>query len=527
MSSTARSVRGHLLRAAFAWLLAGVALGILASPVTASQGPARYIYEVCDSALPGGNTAGVKFVGSAENLTLNNTCATPNGSLGISDAKPASPGYSYWSVPIPPPAGGRIESLTLSAEACGRVPGSTIFDYEPGWPTNCTGESQRTFYLSSKSSPLNASIYLGCNSSCASGDFVYAHYLAATEVDPVAPRLAALAGSLLSGKTLRGHEGLSAEATDEGGGLTEVEALVNGQPVGQPYAPHCNIAQVANPSVVGTVASSVPPCPSAIKAGWTLDTAAYPFQEGSNSVQVCASDFASLSQPNTGCSGAQTVNVDNSCTESPVGGGEVLSAGFAGSHDEEVTVPFEHSARVDGTLADREGGAIRGATICVQMQTPGVDRELVPVATTTTDAQGHFSYRVPPGPNRRVLVGYRHDTFQLAKSMRYFAHAKPTLRLKPGRVSSGGRIRIVGKVPEPQAAGCVVVLQASALNSSRWFTFHRATANDRGVFHSSYRFDATRSTTTYRIRAVVPRQGGYPWEVGHSKPALVQVRVSP
>lgn len=70
----------------------------------------------------------------------------------------------------------------------------------------------------------------------------------------------------------------------------------------------------------------------------------------------------------------------------------------------------------------------------------------------------------------------------------------------------------------------MVVLQASALHSRRWFTFRQATTNRHGVYRARYRLDATRRPITYRIRAVVPRQRNYPWEKGHSKPALVQVR---
>ncbi len=148
----------------------------------------------------------------------------------------------------------------------------------------------------------------------------------------------------------------------------------------------------------------------------------------------------------------------------------------------------------------------------------------MPVGTATTDAHGHFVYTVPKGPNRRVLVGYRHDSFQVARSIRYYAHAKPTIHISPGRVGHGGGIRIRGKLPGAQGKGRVVVLQASALHSRRWFTFRRATTNKHGVFHGRYRFGATTRTITYRIRAVVPRQRGYPWEVGHSKPALVKVQ---
>jgi hypothetical protein len=500
-----------------------VALGAWAAvPAGASTGPSRYIYEVCDSALPGGGTPEAHFVvNPGVALTGFNNCAQPGGSIGIVETGHVSGTFSFWNLPIAATPGGKIESVTVTGQACSG-PGTLAFAFEQGWPVNCGAESQHVFH-----SGGGGFIYLGCDGNyapgCEAGRSVSAHYMAATEVDSAPPTLASVGGSLLSGDIVRGHQAISAEAADKGGGLSKVSVTVNNLPAAE-TVPNCNLTQANNASVVGTVAVTITPCPVGLKPSWTLDTAAYPFHDGANTVQVCASDFSTIGAPNTTCTTPQSVEVDNSCTESPVVGGEVLSARFAASNSEEITVPFDHPAEVTGELADNAGDPIRGATICVQTQTQGSAGGLVPLGTATTDANGHFSYQLAPGPNRKVLVGYRHDTFQVARSVRYFAHAKPTLRLSPATVKSGGRIRISGTVPGPGAGGRVVVLQASAPHSGRWYTFHRATADPQGVFHSRYRFDATTQTTTYRIRALIPRQAGYPWEAGHSKPALVQVR---
>jgi hypothetical protein len=462
-----------------------------------------------------------------------NSCASPGGSLSISETGQVNSSYSYWSVPIDADPGGYVESLTISGASCNLGPGNDhVFVYEQGWPGSCA-ETQRIFHVNSAPTPYFAgagfSIFMNCDGNygpgCGAGPLVWAHYFAATEVDPTSPSLSSVAGSLLAGGVIRGHQGLAADASDEGGGLSKVAILVNGLPAGQPDVSNCNLVQIKHPSLAGTVAAAVTPCPTSLKPSWTLDTTAYPFQQGVNSVQVCASDFSTLSEPNTTCSAPAAVDVDNSCTESAVVGGQVLSARFARSHREAVTVPYGRPAKVSGELTNDAGDAISGATICVEAQTLGTRHRLKPIATTTTDAHGHFVYAVHPGPDRRLLLGYRHDSFQVARSVLYYAHAKPTLRIAPGEVRAGGRVRISGRVPKPRAAGRVVVLQASALRSSRSYTFHRATTNRHGVFHSRYRFDATTRSVVYRIRAVVPRQHGYPWEVGHSKPALVTVRV--
>jgi hypothetical protein len=323
---------------------------------------------------------------------------------------------------------------------------------------------------------------------------------------------------------LRGHQDLSAAAADVGGGVSRIELSVNGLPAAQPILANCALANVKNPTYEGIVATSPSPCPAKLAASWTLDTAADPFRQGANTVQVCASDYSSLTEANRTCTSPQTVQVDDSCVESAVVGGQVISAQFARNHSEELTVPHGHPARVGGELADQAGDPIGGATICVEMQTQGSRTGPRTVGTATTDVHGHFTYTVAPGPNRRVLIGYRHDSFQVARAIRYYAHAKPTIQVSPGRVGHGAEIRISGRLPGARDRGRVIVLQASALHSRRWYTFRRATTNRDGVYRSRYRFGATTKAVTYRIRAVVPRQHGYPWEVGHSKPALVEVQ---
>jgi hypothetical protein len=520
-----------------AWCLltAALFLVVLGAPSPAGAAPSKFVYELCDSALPGGGNPGLEFSANpGVPIGYFNNCAQPGGSVGLSEYGNTAATFAFLTVSVPATPGGYVEVERISGAAGGLGPGNDhTWIYEAGWPEAGAPEAPRTFYVHSERPTLGGaggsfSLLMNCNGNyapgCSAGPLVYAHYIAATEVDSNAPKLGALRGALLGSGVLRGHQELSAEASDEGGGLSKLEVSVNGLPAAQPIVANCNLAEAKNPSYTGIVAVSPTPCPASLKGSWPLDTAAYPFHDGANSVQVCATDFSTIGAPNRSCSAPQTVITNNSCADSAVAGGEVLSAQFARSHSEEITVPYRRRARVSGELANNAGDAISGATICIETQTQGSRQGLKPVASATTDAHGHFTYIVPPGPNRKVLVGYRHDSFQIAKAIRYYAHAKPTIELSSPQTRTGGEIRIRGKLPGRKAAGRVIVLQASALRSSRWYTFHRATTNRSGVFHSRYRFDATTRNTTYRIRAVVPKQHGYPWEVGHSTPALVEVR---
>jgi hypothetical protein len=511
------------------WLaLSVVALAAMLTPAVseASSTPARFVFEQCDSALPAG---GVPASWWSANPTAAyapfQNCAAPGGAIGIVETGTVSTQFALLDVAVPETPGGFVEAETISA--AGNFYDGNSHVYENGFPTSGAGLLQRNFHIHAERNFFSNGggfvIAMTCSTSCPAGSWIAANYIAATEVDPKAPKVAGVAGSLLGGGVVRGHQTLAAEASDEGGGLSNLSVLANGLPAAAPVLGSCNVFNVSNPSVYGAVAASPTPCPGALKAGWTLDTQAYPFHDGANNVEVCASDYASLGNPNTTCSAPHSVEVDNSCTESPVPGGEVLSAQFAGSDRDTITVAYGKGAVLSGELDDNAGDAISGATICVKSQTLGLQSKPQPVSIVKTDAEGRFDYEVPAGPNREIVIGYRHDSSQVARSVRFYAHAKPSLHVSPSHLKDGSRIHLWGKVPAPAAAGRVVILQANVPGSKRWITFRRATSAAHGDFRSGYRFTSTTRTTAYRFRAVVPSQDDYPWVEGHSKPVKVVV----
>lgn len=505
-----------------------VFLMLSAAPSFANaSGPSQFVVELCDPAISGGNTPGAVFTGNTGFVSPYNNCGQPGGSLGIvafhEFGKDQGP-VNGWTLPVSATPGGGIEALTLSASSCGANQWSEFYVMQPGWPPNCVGEARETFKFKPALPSAVVPIEFNCGGFCPAGSQISARYIAVKEVDPVAPQIATVGGSLLSGQVARGHQTVDAEATDQGGGVSNLELLVNGQQAGNSQ-PACRIAQATNPNILGTVAASPTPCPKTAKASWSVDTASSPFQQGGNSVQVCASDFSSFTTVNKTCSSPQAFSVNNSCAESAVAGGADLSAKFARNHDEEVTVPYNHGANIVGGLMDASGNPVRGATICVEGQIMGVHRETVPIAVETTDAHGHFTYKLKPGPNRRVKVGYRHDSFQVNRLLHFEAHSRPTISLSPSVLGAGGVVHITGKIPGPNAGSRSVAIEAGAPHSHRWYPAGEATTNRHGRYHFNYRFDGTSATTVYGFRAKTSHQGGYSWAPGHSKSAFVKVVV--
>jgi hypothetical protein len=528
MGRSARIVASLLLVAALALTVVGGA----SAYVTPG---ARFVWESCDSALPAGNPPPTPAPGNPGiPISYFDTCAQPGGGVGIQQYGNLSAQFAFWLMEIPATPGGFVESETISAGTAALGPGNDhTFVYENGWPGPNLGETQRTFLLRSAPEPEAPnggafSISWNCDGNyapgCGAGPTVWADHIAVTEVDPNPPKLT-VEGPLLAPGVLRGHQAISAAATDVGGGVSRIEVLVNGLPAPTPALGACAQGSVSNASVRGIVALSPTPCPPTLAGSWSLDTGAPPFQQGANTVQVCAVDFATIGEPNKTCSTATPITVDDSCADSPVPGGQNLSAVFAGNHKETRTVGYGKGAEVTGELSDGAGDAISGATICVLSQTQGSTAAPVPTGTATTDAQGHFTYKVQPGPNRRLLVGYRRDSFQVGRSVDVYTHTRPTIHISPGKVRNGDTILISGKVPGGRlAARRVVVVKAGSLGSKKMYPFGETTTNGKGEWHLKYTFAKTTRKTIYKMEAFVPRQDDFPWEPGHSKAALVEVR---
>jgi hypothetical protein len=273
------------------------------------------------------------------------------------------------------------------------------------------------------------------------------------------------------------------------------------------------------------VSTSPSPCPPTLTANWTLDTASYPFRPGANEVQACASDFATQGEADRSCSAPQAIQVDDSCQESEVAadGASLAVRPGPGAGRRRVNLPFGRSTRISGTLTDPAGDPVAGATICIEAKTERTPTAPTPTGVATTDADGRFTYELAPGPDRLILVGYRHDAFQVSRTFTVRTHAGPTLRVRPRRLRNGGRVRLRGRLPGPAAAGRVIVLQAAVPGRHRWITFRKATTRQRGRFKAMYHFTSTTRKIRYRFRALAPRQSGYPWLQGASRPVTVTV----
>lgn len=343
----------------------------------------------------------------------------------------------------------------------------------------------------------------GCGRSPQAGLFVRdVNMIMSDDVTPAARQR----GELLNGEVQRGIGRLDVSATDIGGGLAYVRILVNGEEVARR-----NLACHGSP---------MQPC--AADSGplaFDLNTQAAPFHDGNNTVQTCATDYGDSG--NSGCSALSNVGVDNSCVDSRVPGGADLSALFARNRKDILGVRAGQGALLAGRLTDSSGAPVAGASLCVREAVPGAGPR--DEGTVKTNADGRYRYGVTPGPNRDLQIGYRFNRKELDRQARFFSKTRPRLKLSRRRTSNGQSIRLFGSIPGPSNNDRVVILQAGYPHSGKWKTFSKARTGPKGDYVAQYRFTSTFQTTAYRMRAVVPKQNGYPYAGGASRARQVKV----
>ena len=354
--------------------------------------------------------------------------------------------------------------------------------------------------------------YGGSDGACdrAEGAHIWLQRVRLTLFDSADPTLT-LGGGLLDAGARSGRQALGVTARDAGSGPRRIDVTVNGTP-----AVSTELDCAMTPAAW---AKRMSPCPSPVTSPIALDTAAAPFRNGPNQVQVCASDLATTGRPNTTCA-TRTVAVDNACPSSPGRGATRLRAAFENGR-RAITVRSGQRPKVSGRLLAAAGSPAAGALVCVlaRPSMPGARWKRIGMPTTRPD--GRFAYAVPAGPSRELRLVHRSDSRQIEARLRLSVKAAPKLSVTPRHTGNGHRISFSGVLPGPGNTGRAVALQA--LSDRRWVTFELARSRLRGRFEAGYRFRSTAAPTTYRFRALVEAQAGYPYRRGTSRIRAVSV----
>jgi hypothetical protein len=184
-------------------------------------------------------------------------------------------------------------------------------------------------------------------------------------------------------------------------------------------------------------------------------------------------------------------------------------------------------ARIGGRLVAPGGNPLVGVSVDVSARLDLPGSTFTPVATLTTSKTGHFSYLLPAGPSRIVQFRYAGAAKIRPQThiVRLRVRAGSTVSVRPRRVVTGEYATFRGRISTRPVPSTGKLVELQYYDRGHWRTFRsvRAAAST-GRWRYSYRFTGTAGVRTYRFRAYVPRENGYPYAPGASTAVLVTVR---
>lgn len=177
-----------------------------------------------------------------------------------------------------------------------------------------------------------------------------------------------------------------------------------------------------------------------------------------------------------------------------------------------------------GRVTDASGAGIAGAQLGAAWKIDG--RAWVARPGIRTGADGRFVYVLPPGPSRDVRFTYFAFSDSRAVELSNVVHADVLapleIRADRRRVTGDRVVRLSGRVGGGSIprGGVLVTLQGFQAGWG-WRTFRTVRTDRRGRWSTQYRFRL--STGRFGFRAVVPRQGSFPYATTRSKGVFVVV----
>jgi hypothetical protein len=166
-----------------------------------------------------------------------------------------------------------------------------------------------------------------------------------------------------------------------------------------------------------------------------------------------------------------------------------------------------------GQLLDHTGSPMRGAVIELSQQASYLGAQGILIATTTTNAKGNWTFRVPKGPSRLLIVGYRSHSKDptYAVQLQYHENVRAGVNLNaPSHVHPGQAFDFQGHLAGGYIPTGGILVSLEIYYGGEWREIALLRTNPRGAFAYRYTFAAV-EPTTYRFRASVPSSTVYPF----------------
>jgi hypothetical protein len=213
------------------------------------------------------------------------------------------------------------------------------------------------------------------------------------------------------------------------------------------------------------------------------------------------------------------------CDPLPAVNGLRVNAGIVVPHHRRrlaFTAGYRKVVHITGIVTD-PSGPLANASVCVAARNAVFGAGRHTAATIQTDAEGRFSYSWRTGASRRIWFVHRDGSGGAEASVMVRVRPRVTLHGPRKSLRNGQVLVLSGTLHgRPLPAGVLVSLQAR--RGKGWQTFGTAAARANGHFSYTYRFTRTFGIQSYTLRALVPKQVGYPFTTGTSHTVVVHVR---
>jgi 5-hydroxyisourate hydrolase-like protein (transthyretin family) len=188
--------------------------------------------------------------------------------------------------------------------------------------------------------------------------------------------------------------------------------------------------------------------------------------------------------------------------------------------DATVLATFGSRLRLTGLLTNADGQPIDGATIEAFGK-----RDNFAIGLATTGANGRFRYILRASRNRDLVFRYGGSRRIGAAIARFHlrVRAASSIRTSRHQLRNGQQVTFTGRVRSRPLPASGKLIEIQAYFRGRWRTISTVRTDHRGRWRFPYRFGATLGRVTYRFRAQMPVEGGYPFAAGHSRVARVVV----
>jgi hypothetical protein len=208
-----------------------------------------------------------------------------------------------------------------------------------------------------------------------------------------------------------------------------------------------------------------------------------------------------------------------------------MRAGLVKRHGRRATLArtayarYGQLVRVRGRLTSPEGNPLQDVAVLAFTQIrDGVTPPRL-IATVKTSRTGRFSFLVRKGPSRTIRLRYEGapQIRGATELMTLNVRSRTTIRPSRRHAVNGESVRFRGRIKTGRIPGQGKLVELQVWVRGRWRTFATTRAGRRGGWSYAYRFDGTRGSQSYRFRASVPREAGYPFATGRSRVVRVHV----